>query len=100
MNITVHTHSGHYTVTLGGQFTFTDHPAFREVLDSIDRADVTCVTMDLSRVEFVDSAALGMLLLANDAAKKTSKKLVIRGTQGQVKKMFDMANFHTMFTLE
>lgn len=100
MNLTAQQYAGTYTVTLGGHFTFTDHPAFREVLDTIASQTITAVTIDLARVEFVDSAALGMLLLAADEAKKNGKPLVVRGAQGQVKKMFDMANFHTLFQLE
>lgn len=100
MHITAHQQLGTYTFSLGGHFTFTDHPEFREVLTHIEQAGVTSVIVDISQVEFVDSAALGMLLLANDAASKYAKKLVIRGAQGQVKKMFDMANFQSIFSLE
>jgi anti-anti-sigma regulatory factor len=41
-----------------------------------------------------------MLLLALDEAKKHQKKLILSGVTGQVKKMFDMANFPIMFTLQ
>ena len=54
----------------------------------------------MAQVNFVDSAALGMLLLARDEAEKYRKQLVLRGAAGQVKKMFDMARFNMLFSLD
>lgn len=62
--------------------------------------DVRQVVLHMSGVEFVDSAALGMLMLVADEAKKHQKHLVSTGVVGQVKKMFDMARFDTMFTIQ
>ena len=50
-------------------------------------------------VSFIDSAALGMLLLAHDEAKNNNKSISISGVQGQVKKMFDITRMNTMFTI-
>lgn len=54
----------------------------------------------MRQVDFVDSAALGMLLLARDEAQKHDKKLIISGIQGQVKKMFTVARFDSLFSLQ
>jgi HptB-dependent secretion and biofilm anti anti-sigma factor len=99
MEITRHLQNGTYDVTLIGQFTFNDHPEFREVLDKFKEKDVTNIVLHMGRVEFIDSAALGMLLLALDESEKHRKPLLIHGAAGQVKKMFDMAQFHTMFAM-
>lgn len=89
-----------YEVTLSGRFTFSDNPEFREIIYKIDDQDVKQVVLYMSQVEFVDSAALGMLLLAREAALKLQKQIVLRGATGQVKKMFDMAKFDTMFIVD
>ena len=90
---------GTYDVTMRGQFTFNDHPGFREILQEIGSKDVRQIVLHMSHVEFVDSSALGMLLLAADEAEKHQKHLVISGAVGQVKKMFTMARFDTLFTM-
>ncbi|MDE3060492.1 MAG: STAS domain-containing protein [Pseudomonadota bacterium] len=86
-------------VTLSGTFTFSDSTAFRDVLAQIGEPKVQRVVLHMAKVEFVDSAALGMLLLANDEAAKYQKSLIINGPTGQVRKMFDLARFNTLFTI-
>lgn len=98
----IHRELHHHTCefTLSGPFTFSDHPGFRTVLDCFRHDDIKRVVLHLGRVEFVDSAALGMLLLANDEAQKHGKSLLLRGAQGQVQKMFALAHFGELMTLE
>lgn len=99
MEIAENVQEGTYDVTLRGKFTFGDHSAFREVLTRISEPNVRKVILHMGLVEFVDSAALGMLLLAHDEAEKYQKSLVLSGAAGQVKKMFDMARFNTLFSM-
>lgn len=99
MEIIKHIDHATYDVTLSGKFTFADHPEFRDILQKIGDSAIKRVVFHMQKVEFVDSAALGMLLLALDEAEKHHKGLVISGATGQVKKMFDMAQFNTLFTM-
>ena len=100
MEIIPNHHQGIYSVTLSGKFTFSDHPAFREILKKITESDVRQVILKMAAVDFVDSAALGMLLLARDEAQKYQKELVIHGATGQVKKTFELAKFDTLFVIK
>ena len=65
-----------------------------------ERASLKRLCIELSQVEFVDSAALGILLLARDEAEKSSTKLVLKSPQGQVKRMFEISKFHDLFNIE
>ncbi len=84
---------------MSGTFTFSDHQNFRVVLEKIADNNIRDIHLHMENIEFIDSAALGMLLLANDEADRFHKKVVIAGAQGQVKKMFDAARFGTLFTI-
>lgn len=84
-------------VKLSGRFTFADHNDFREIFQYVADGTVSKIEIDLTQVDFVDSAALGMLLLTRDEAKKASKALTIRNPQGQVKKMFEISRFYELF---
>jgi HptB-dependent secretion and biofilm anti anti-sigma factor len=56
--------------------------------------------MQRGPVQEVDSAGLGMLLLARDEAKKNNRELILKGPCGQVKRMFGVTKFDTLFSIE
>lgn len=89
-----------FEVHLKGKFTFADRQKFRQVFDMAPANDVSDVVLDFEEVEFIDSAALGILLLARDDAKKFGVGLIIRKPQGQVKKMFEISRFHDLFQIK
>lgn len=98
MQITTRNDHGTCNVVLSGQFTFSDNAEFRTILDKIGDMAIKHLVFDMAKVDFVDSAALGMLLLAHDEAKKYNKSLLLAGVQGQVKRVFDMALFDKIFS--
>lgn len=100
MEIIRSTDNGDFTLTLKGAFTFADNNTFRHVLSSIPNPDVRQVIFDLKQVEFIDSAALGMLLLAHDESIKHQKPVILRGAEGQVGKMLQMACFDQYFVIQ
>jgi anti-anti-sigma factor len=87
-------------VSISGDFTFTDHAAFKAIADRVFEGKDWPIVMDLTKLEFIDSAGLGMLLIIRDEAKKAKRSLVLRGARGQVKRMFDVTKFDTLFTVE
>ena len=87
-------------VQIAGDLTFTDHAAFKSMTDRLFGGSSASVTMDLMKLEFIDSAGLGMLLLAKDTADKVGRKLVLRSPVGQVKRMFGLTKFDTLFSVE
>jgi anti-anti-sigma factor len=88
------------TVALSGDFTFNDHVAFREVAGRLLDAKHDPIVIDLSKLAFIDSAGLGMLLIARDEAAKAHRQLMLRGPHGQVERMFAVTKFNTLFTIE
>lgn len=86
--------------TLRGSFVFSDNGAFKPLLDHAANSVVSQITLDLSALEFIDSAGLGMLLLLRDACDKHKKRLTLRHPFGQVKKVFDLSRFEHLFTIE
>jgi anti-anti-sigma factor len=87
-------------VALSGDLTFTDHVVFREIADRLALSSARAITIDVANLKFIDSAGLGMLLIAREEAGKTNRALVLRGAKGQVKRMFELTKFDTLFTVE
>ena len=88
-------------VALAGRFTFVAHEGFRQMLErSVERLEANCtLTIDLRGVQFVDSAALGMLLLAREAVRARSAQISLRGATGQVQRMLSISKFETLFAV-
>lgn len=86
-------------VNLSGHFTFSDNMKFKEVLALAESAEIKNIVLDFARVEFVDSAALGMLMILRNAAEKRHQTVAIRAAQGQVAKIMRMSRFDTKFNM-
>ncbi|PIR39300.1 MAG: hypothetical protein COV35_01935 [Alphaproteobacteria bacterium CG11_big_fil_rev_8_21_14_0_20_39_49] len=57
-------------IKMQGKFTFADHKNFKDVIGVFNDNKLSRIEINLDQVEFVDSAALGLLLLVRDEAKK------------------------------
>ncbi len=92
--------NGHARISLAGRFDFHAHRDFRQCSDEIlaDPA-VKELDIDFARVDYLDSSALGMLLLLREKAEGQGKRVVLSGLQGTVKQVLDIANFGKLFTL-
>lgn len=55
------------------------------------------IQMNLMEVEYMDSSALGMLLVLRDKATAQGKTVSLSECQGFVKKILDVANFQKLF---
>lgn len=89
-----------YDLSLSGKFTFADRKFFKDLFIKIREGNIKHLTIGLSEIEFVDSAALGILLLARDEAEKLQINLVLKSPKDQVKKMFEISRFYELFQIE
>lgn len=87
-------------VTLRGDLTFADHEEFRNVLFALaDSSGAQNIIVDVKGLGFIDSAGIGMLIIAHDEAKDRRQQLTIRGAQGQVKAALDIADLKSLIRL-
>ena len=83
-----------------GRFDFNCFRDFRTTYESALAQDgVKCVVVDLQQVQYIDSAALGILLLLRDKAAAQGAKVVVANLQGTVKDVLEIANFHKIFSI-
>ena len=86
-------------VTLQGRFDFSAHREFRESCNAcIDAKQVREIELHLGGVEYLDSSALGMLLMLKERADAVAKRVILSECQGTVKKVLDIANFGKIFS--
>ncbi len=67
-----------------GQLTYSDAAIFAEMVSRLVKTPATAQVIDLNALEFMDSAGLGMLLVANDAVRKAGGALRLSHPRGQV----------------
>lgn len=91
---------GQARLVLDGRFDFHSHRDFRAAYERLlDDAQVREIEVNFSAVDYLDSSALGMLLLLREKAEGAGKKVVLSGLQGTVKQVLDIANFDKLFTI-
>lgn len=82
------------------RFDFNSYRQFRDQVDAaLKRADVRCLVIDMGQVQYMDSAALGILLYVRDRAKAQSRTVELANCKGAPLEVLQIANFHRIFTL-
>lgn len=100
MEVNVATADGCAVLRLRGRFDFNAHREFRQAIDNaIGQAEVKEVRVDLGSVDYLDSSALGMLLMLRDRCKGASKAVSLANCRGAVKQVLDIANFGKLFPM-
>jgi len=87
-------------IQLSGSFTFRDHDTFFEIVSMIKTGYNKKMVFNLSDCDFLDSAALGMLVIAHDEAAAKEVSLSIKGARGKVKDVLYAARFDTLYDFE
>ena len=100
MRATVEQQNGKLSIRLDGRFDFSAHRAFRESYAAgLTAHDVRELEIDLALVDYVDSSALGMLLMLREKAHAANKLVALTNCSGAVKQILDVANFGRLFPI-
>lgn len=87
-------------VILHGDLTFADHEQFRTILFALaDSPESKNIVINVKGVNFIDSAGIGMLIIAHDESKDRHQQLTIRGARDQVKAALDIADLKSLIKL-
>ena len=89
---------GDATIKISGRFDFSQHHDFRTAFEETPD-DVKSFTVDLGGTEYVDSSALGMLLVLRDRVQDRKEGVKIVNANPAVKKILEIANFDKLFVL-
>lgn len=84
-------------IKITGRFDFNAHHDFRNIYRN-ETSDAK-YNIDMSGTEYIDSSALGMLLLLREHAGNEAAKITITGCNDDIKKIFAISNFEKLFTI-
>lgn len=100
MRITYAEAGGIFEAKLSERLSFADHPAFRKLLDDVAAAAPTRCVFDLSELVSIDSAGLGMFIIAIEAAKTGGWSLSLVGATGHVKQLLQLSRMDRLVTVD
>lgn len=85
---------------LKGRFDFNSHRTFRSACDSAFADGAASeVEIDFTSVDYLDSSALGMLLLARERGAAAGRRVYLANCHGMVSEVLHIANFSKLFTI-
>ena len=89
----------HLTISIQGRFDFNIYKDFRDAyegcIDSIKK-----FTINMAQTEYLDSSALGMLLVLREQAGADNSDIEIVGANTEINKILNISNFDRMFDIK
>jgi anti-anti-sigma factor len=89
------------TLRLEGRFDFSTHRDFRAAVESaFQETTGNLILVDLGAVDYLNSSALGMLLMLRDKVGAAKKSVSLINCRGSVRQVLDIANFGKLFAID
>ena len=85
------------TISIEGRFDFSLHQNFREAYSNEQCKELV---LDLSLTSYMDSSALGMILLVKDYIENLGGEVIITKPSENVLKILEIAQFHRLLKIE
>ena len=89
---------GCLTINVAGRFDFSLHQEFRDAYEKVEPAP-PAIRVDMGSAEYLDSSALGMLLLLRDFAGGDQARVEIVNCNADVRKILSISNFEQLFVI-
>ena len=86
-------------INIQGRFDFSAHQDFRNAYEKCT-GQPSSYLVDMNETTYLDSSALGMLLLLRDHAGGDNANIRIANCNPDVKKILTISNFEQLFTIQ
>ena len=87
-------------VTIGGRLDAVTAPEYeKKIRELIDSGNITFV-VDFEQLDYISSAGLRVLLLMAKLLKKKGGRICLSNVKGNVRSVFDMSGFFSIFKVE
>ena len=100
MNYEIQSQDGGVLVLMKGELTFNDHPTIKKMLTELSSGSHKSWTFDLSALDSIDSAGIGMMLIAKDEGEKVNARLSLRAPSGNVRKVLELTKIGDMIAIQ
>jgi anti-anti-sigma factor len=87
------------TIYIGQRFDFSQHRMFRQAYEKINLAQ-TRIIVDMNATAYMDSSALGMLLVLRERSGGDDSNITLKGVRTEVLQVLQVSRFNQLFKLE
>jgi len=87
------------TIKVNGRFDFAVQNEFRDCYYNINNAEGSKFIIDMGGANYMDSSALGMLLMMREYLGGNSADISITNTSADIKNILTVANFQSLFAM-
>lgn len=87
------------TINIGERFDFSCHEWFRDAYTSANLVETKFV-INFSQTEYLDSAALGMLLVLRERAGGDKADITLEACNPSVQQIMDITRFEQLFKIK
>lgn len=84
------------TIAITGRFDFNVRPALTTALEDVDLANVE-ITIDLGKSDYIDSSALGMLLILREKAGGSDASITLANCKPATLELLKMSKCDELF---
>ena len=99
MSVTSSVNGNIVNISVSGRFDFGSHKDFREAYRNAPSGSDNEYIIDLSATEYIDSSALGMMLLLREHAGGDQSHVTIKECRKEVKDILVVSNFDKLFNI-
>ena len=99
MQIETKLEAGRMLVKVSGSLNTVTSPELQAVVDALDAATVKELYLDFAEVDYVSSAGLRVLLMANKKLHAAGSELKIASLRPSVMEVFEMTGFSDILNL-
>ena len=100
MNAKIEEINGKYVATLVGEMDTAAAVEVEEVLKPLYQSNDKDVLIDCTGLEYIASSGLRILLSIQKGAKATGSRVVLRGVNDDIKNVFKLTGFISIFEFE
>ena len=100
MNTKLEEMDGKYVATLEGEMDTAAAVEAEEVLKPLYNSDGKDVIIDCTKLEYIASSGLRILLSILKSAKSTGSKVIMRNVNEDIKSVFKLTGFISIFEFE
>ncbi|NQZ53484.1 MAG: STAS domain-containing protein [Piscirickettsiaceae bacterium] len=97
MNISTETDGNKYIIKIHGRFDFNVQSEFREAYEVAEKNSLFII--DFLAADYMDSSALGMLLLLRDYAGGESALMELINCKAEISNILEISNFQKLFKI-
>ena len=100
MNTNITEKDGEYTVFLEGELDTAHALKVEQAMQPLHELSGKNITIDCSKLEYIASSGLRILLGLLKSAKANENKVVLKNLNDEIKEIFKMTGFIDLFNIE